>query len=108
VTGEIRAEPDAIVQLANETLTAADQFADALAAARGTASPPGSAYGNCGLAASAHATVESALAGAETAVDRLTAVYEGDVDRLYRVAFAYRQADAAAADRNRRPNRGPI
>ena len=108
MTGEIRAEPDALVQLAKETLTAADRFADALAAAQGPAGPPGSAYGNTGVAASVQAAAESALADAETAIGRLNAVYEGDVDRLYRVAFAYRQADIEAANRNRRPGRGPI
>jgi hypothetical protein len=108
VTGEIRAEPDALVQLASQTLGAADLFADALAEAQGTAGPPGSAYGNAQVAAGVHAAAQAALADAETAVGRLNAVYEGDVDRLYRVAFAYRQADIEAAERTRRAGRGPI
>jgi hypothetical protein len=107
VTGEIRAEPDALVQLASQSLMAADRFADVMAGARGTAGPPGSAYGNARVATVVHAAAQAALADAETAVGRLNAVYEGDADRLYRVAFAYRQADIEAAERTRRAGRGP-
>ena len=35
----------------------------------------------------------------DTTWRRLVTVYEGDVDRLYRVAFAYQQADSDAAAR---------
>jgi hypothetical protein len=108
VTGEIRAEPEALVGLAGQTLSAADGISGALAAAQGTASPPASAYGNARVSASVHAAVEGALADAEMAVGRLAGVYEGDVDRLYRVAFAYRQADSEAAERQRRAGRTPI
>jgi hypothetical protein len=36
---------------------------------------------------------------------RIVQVYENDVDKLYRVAFAYRQADSEAAERQRRSAR---
>jgi len=106
VTGEIRAEPDALVRLAAHTLTSADRLADALAAVQAAGSPAAGAYGNAGVAPGAHASVERALAAAETALGRLAGVYEGDVDRLYRAAFAYRQADSEAAERQRRAGRG--
>jgi hypothetical protein len=98
---EVRANPDAIVRLAKATLAGADAMTDGWSAAQGGVTPPGAAFGNA-LAGPAFA---ASAAGAEAAMDatwrRITGVYEGDVDRLYRVAFAYQQADSEAAERQR-------
>lgn len=49
-----------------------------------------------------------AQASAGTAADRLVGTLEGDVDRLYQVAFAYQEAEQAAASRFRSRGRwGP-
>ncbi|MEV8509885.1 hypothetical protein AB0368_34375 [Actinoplanes sp. NPDC051475] len=99
---EVRADPDAIVRLAKATLAGADTMTDGWSAAQGVVVPPGDAYGN----SSAGPAIAAAAAGAEAAMDatwrRIVGVYEGDVDRLFRVAFAYQQADSEAAERQRR------
>lgn len=103
---EVRAEPDALVRLAKATLAGADAMTDGWSAAQGMVAPPGAAYGN----STAGPALAAAVAGAEAAMDatwrRITGVYEGDVDKLYRVAFAYQQADARAAEQQRRAGGG--
>ena len=108
VNGEIRAEPTALVRLAEETLLAADRLADALARTQTAGSPPASAYGDTATAGQLQSTVDAVLAEAGTAATRLTGVYEADVDRLLQVAFAYRRADVAAAIRQPRPYGAPV
>lgn len=99
---EVRADPEAIVRLAQATLAGADDMSDCWSAAQGVVTPPGSAFGNS-TAGPAFATACTAAAtSADTAWRGVAGVYEGDVDRLYRVAFAYQAADAAAAERQRR------
>ena len=107
---EVRADPEALVRLARTTLTSADTMMRSWSTAQGTVLPGSSAYGNSPGAAALASSAAAAEAGNDAAWGRITGVYEGDVDRLYRVAFAYRQADAAAAERQRRARggRGPI
>ena len=91
---EVRADPEALVRLAKTTLTSADAMTQAWSTAQGTVPPGSAAYGN---SLGSGPPLATAAAAAEAAQrhrwGRLTGVYEGDVDRLYRVAFAYRQAD---------------
>ena len=98
---EFRADPEELVRLAKTTLTASDGMTAAWSAAQGVPAPPVTAFGNSGEGPGC----ADAAAGADAAVDEVwrltTGVYEGDVDRLYRVAFAYRQADLEAQERHR-------
>jgi hypothetical protein len=103
---EVRAEPDAIVRLAKATLGAADAMSDGWSAAQGGVAPTVSAFGNSAAGASVSAAIDGAEAATDSTWRRIVDVYEGDVDRLYRVAFAYQQADTEAAERQRRANGG--
>jgi hypothetical protein len=99
---EVRAEPEALVRLAKITLSSADAMSDGWSAAQGVVAPGGSAFGN----STSGAPFAVSAAGAEASTDltwrRIVQVYEDDVDKLYRVAFAYQQADSEAAERQRR------
>jgi hypothetical protein len=107
---EVRADPEALVRLAEATLAGTDAMTAAWFTAQGAVTPGSAAYGNSLGAPALAAAAAAAGAGNDTAWSRITGVYEGDVDRLCRVAFAYRQADAEAAERQRRARggRGPI
>jgi hypothetical protein len=103
---DVRAEPAELVRLAATTLAAARGMSDGWRDGQRELAPPGSAFGDTPSATRAASAHRAVLAGASTALDRLVAVHEGDVDRLYRVAFAYQQADRDAATRQRVPLRG--
>src|SRR5262245_40743615 len=96
---EVRADPEELVRLAKATLAAADGMIGAWSSAQGAVVPGGSAFGNtAGGGALARAAAEG-QAGVDDTWREITGVYEGDVDRLYRVAFAYQQADREAMER---------
>jgi hypothetical protein len=99
---EVRADPVALTRLAAEVLTASQTLGDGWRAALDGLEVPVSAYGNSTAAGGVHAAHQAAAEDADVSVGRLVAVLEGDVDRLYRVAFAYRHADQQAAERQRR------
>jgi hypothetical protein len=99
VNGEIRVDPRALARQAEETLSAAAGFGAAMAAIAVAGTPPSHAFGDPPAAAALHAAIESATSDAESAVGRLGGVCEVAADRLYRAAFAYRQADVEAATR---------
>lgn len=104
---EVRADPQALARLAKTTLGGADGMSAAWSAAQGGVTPSGAAFGNSlegGRCAVAAAEAQAAMEGTWRQV---VGVYEGDVDRLYRVAFAYQQADRDAAERQRRAGGGP-
>jgi hypothetical protein len=106
---EIRADPVELARLARATLDASIGLGDGLRGAQGPLDIPLSAFGNATVAGSVHASHQAACDDADTAVGRLVAVYEGDVDNLYQVAFAYQKADqdAAARERPRQRHGGP-
>jgi hypothetical protein len=103
---EVRADPAAIVRLAEVTLSAADAMSDAWSAAQGVVASPVSAFGNAASGPALTAAVDAAEAGADATWRTIVGVYEGDVDKLYRIAFAYQAADRAAAERQRRARGG--
>ena len=96
---EVRADPEAIVRLAKATLAGADAMTDGWSAAQGVVAPPGAAFGNSHAGPALVAGSDGAAAATDATWRRIVTVYEGDVDRLYRVAFAYQQADSDAAAR---------
>jgi hypothetical protein len=108
VMTEVRADPDELARLAADTLTASEMLGDGYRDGVADLAVPQSAFGNTVAGPALYSAHEGSLSAADTAVARLVVVQEGDVDRLYRVAFAYQQADAEAAVRNSRPHRGGI
>ncbi|GAB2617914.1 hypothetical protein Aab01nite_31460 [Paractinoplanes abujensis] len=104
---EVRADPQALVRLAKTTLGGADGMTAAWSAAQGGVTPAGSAFGNSLEGGRGAAAATEAAAAMDDTWRQVTAVYESDVDKLYRVAFAYQQADREAAERQRRTGGGP-
>ena len=96
---EVRADPEAIVRLAKVTLADADGMTEAWSSAQGAVVPPGTAFGNSAESGGCALAAAEALAAVDETWREVTGVYEGDVDRLYRVAFAYQQADREAMQR---------
>lgn len=99
---EIRADPVALSRLAADVLTGSQTVGDAWRGARDALDVPVSAYGNSAAASGVHAAHQATAEDADVTVGRLVGVLEGDVDRLYRVAFAYQLADQRAARQQRR------
>ena len=99
---EVRADPVELAKLAGTTLDTAGDLGDAWRSVRPELAVPAAAFGNLPAGQGVHRAHQAAAADGGTGVDRLVAVYEGDVDRLYRVSFAYQQADREAAARARR------
>lgn len=103
-----RADPTELAGLASQTLTAADGMSDALTAGRETFAVPVAGFGDTAAASGAHRQHEGLREQVGTTTERLVQVLEGDVDRIYRVAFAYQKLDQeAAADLCRRRGGGP-
>lgn len=96
---EVRADPEELVRLAKATLAAADGMTAAWSSAQGGVAPAGAAFGNTAEGGALAEAVAEGQAGVDDTWREITGVYEGDVDRLYRVAFAYQQADRAAMER---------
>ncbi|GAA0709715.1 hypothetical protein Drose_02975 [Dactylosporangium roseum] len=93
---EIRADPDALIELAAVSLEAADRVGEAYRDDFRHLPVAEAAFGDLPTAADACRTADGLLAFAHDAIAGLAAVLEGDADRLLRTAFAYRAADRAA------------
>jgi len=106
VADEVRADPAELAKLAGKTLDASIELGDGWRTAQGVLAVPATAFGNLSAGQGVHRSHVAAAEDGDTAINRLVAVYEGDVDRLYRVAFAYQQADREAAERARRAGGG--
>ena len=103
---EVRADPVALAKLADTTLDASIGLGNGWRGAQAAVGVPASAFGVLPASAGVHRAHQATAEDADTGIGRLVAVYEGDVDRLYRVAFAYLQADREAAARTRRAGGG--
>jgi len=95
-----------LTRLADAMLTASQGVGDGWRNAQGALAVPAEAFGDTAGAAGVFAAHEASADGADVAVGRLVAVLEGDMDRLYRIAFAYKKADEDAA-RKMKPKRPP-
>ncbi|GAA1753775.1 hypothetical protein [Luedemannella helvata] len=93
---EVRANPEELAKLAGTTLDTSIALGDGWTDARTDLAVPVAAFGNLAASAGASSAHTTAVENADTAVGRLVAVFEGDVDRLYRCAFTYQQADQEA------------
>ncbi|WP_027343287.1 hypothetical protein [Hamadaea tsunoensis] len=94
---EVRADPVELTRLADTMLTASQHISDAWRAAQAAISLSQAAFGDSAGAAGVHNAHEGSADDADLAIGRLVAVLEGDMDRLYRIAFAYKKADDDAA-----------
>jgi hypothetical protein len=98
-SAEVRADPVELTRLADAMLSASQAVADGWRGAQGPLAIPAEAFGDSSGAAGLATAHEASADDADVANGRLVAVLEGDTDRLYRVAFAYKQADDDAARR---------
>ncbi len=90
---ELQADPEDLARLAGEVLASADGIMEALAASRGPSMLPLAAFGNTTAGPDLHLAYERAIAAGARTSERLLEVLEGDVDRLFRVAFAYQELE---------------
>ncbi len=102
---EIRADPTELTKLAGETLEASKRLSDGFRTGYADMALPQAAFGNTAAGPQVYMAHETTLGEAEPAVGRLVTVQEGDVDKLYRVAFAYLKADHDAAAKVARSHR---
>jgi hypothetical protein len=93
MSDEVRAEPDALIGLADACLTAADDLGAHYRAGLRDLVPAAAAFGNTRASAATAGTAQAARAAAESAVRDHVDILEGDADRLLQAAFAYRAAD---------------
>lgn len=94
---ELRADPDALIMLADACLTAADDAGSHFRSGFRDLALPAGAFGDTGAAATAARAADEVLGFAQDAVSAHVAVLEGDADRLLQAAFAYAAADRAAS-----------
>ena len=104
---ELGADPIELTRLAGTYLRESQRLGDALRTERATLSPPAPDFGRTATASTLHFASDSSTELAELAIGRLVEVVEGDVDRLYRLAFAYHEANLQA-DLQRPQRGGPI
>jgi hypothetical protein len=95
---DIRANYVEVARLAGDVLAGSQQLADGWSGARKDFAPPASVFGNSKAGASLYDAHLTAVEDADTTIDRQTNVLEDDVDRLYRVAFAYEKQEADAQE----------
>ena len=98
---EVRADPVALTRLAEQMLRSSQAIADAWRLAQGPLTMPETAFGDSTGGSGTRVAHQATTDDADVAVGRLVAVLESDMDRLYRIAFAYQKADEDAARRLR-------
>jgi len=99
VAGGIRADPLLMAHSAAEMLTASAILGEGARRALLALDAPDSAYGCTGAARRLARILQTSGHEVRATVARLTASLEGDADRLYRIAFAWQEADESAARR---------
>ena len=96
---EVRADPIELTRLADRMLKASNEIGDVWHGAQVAVDVPMKAFGDGRQANALAVAYGSALDAVDLTLSRVAAVLEGDMDRLYRVAFAYQKADVEAARR---------
>jgi hypothetical protein len=102
---EVRADPIELTRLADQLMRSSQQLADAWRQAQGSLALPATAAGDSSRGPAVIRAHEATSDDADVAVGRLVAVLEGDMDRIYRIAFAYKKADDDAEAKLRRTHR---
>ena len=103
---DIRVDPRELTRLAAKILAASQDLADGWRTAKNRLVLPRSAFGTGHGAAAVHEAQASTVDDADTTIGRQVSILEDDVDRLYRVAYAYRQADLDAQQNIERASGG--
>jgi len=103
---DVRADPVELTRLAADVLTASQKLADIWRSAKNPLAMPVAAFGNSNGATGVHDANQAVVDDADVTIGRQVAVLEGDVDRLYRVAFAYEKAELDAQEAMRRAASG--
>jgi hypothetical protein len=88
-----------LTRLAADVLKSADGISAVTRASQALLEVPPAAFGSSSAGPAVHSAHLAVVEQGGTTHERLVEVLEGDVDCLYRVAFAYQQIDQAAADR---------
>ena len=99
---DLRADPVELTRLATDVLTASQQMRDIWANGQGDLTIPPTAFGNSNGAAAVGDSHQAAMDEGDVTIGRQVAVLEGDVDRLYRVAFAYEKFEEDEKERIRK------
>jgi len=94
VAEEVRVDYVELTRLAADVLTGSQNLADAWRTAKADLSPPVAAFGNSKAGPAVRDSHEAVMEDADVTIGRQVGVLEGDVDRLYRVAFAYEKQEA--------------
>jgi hypothetical protein len=102
---ETRADPAELCRLGDQMLTSSEDIDGVWRANVDALNIPVSAFGNSGGAPGAHATAIDTVSDAEGTVSQFVTVLQGDMDRLYRVAFVYEHVDEQNAANTRGPGR---
>ena len=103
---DIRADPLELTRLTATVLTASQDLADAWRTTRNALAVPLAAYGNSNSASGVHDAHQATVDDAGVTVGRQVSILEDDVDRLYRVAFAYEKAELDAQEELIKASRG--
>jgi hypothetical protein len=98
---EVRADPDQLIRLGDQMLRCSQQIADAWRAAQPELLVPVGACGDSAQGPATRDSTETTVGEADVLLGRFVAVLEGDLDRLYRIAFSYEKADENAVNRFR-------
>jgi hypothetical protein len=93
---DIRVDPRQLTRLAATMLAASRDLADGWRTAKNRLALPQSAFGTIRHAVAIYQAHQSTVDHANTTIGRQVSILEDDVDRLYRVALAYEQADLDA------------
>jgi hypothetical protein len=106
---EVRADPVQVTRLADQMLRTSQAIGDVWRRAQGTLAVPAAAFGDSAGGPGTQVSHSATTDDADIAIGRLVAVLEGDMDKLYRIAFAYKKADddAARKFRQQHPNLVP-
>src|SRR5688572_13239315 len=102
---EVRADPVELARVAQSYLDSSQDLAAALRAVRADALIAPADFGRVGPAGQLNDGYTTVSGSAGTALERVVGVLEVDNESLLRAAFAYRQADEAAARRLERHGR---
>lgn len=94
----LQADSSDLAHLAGQVLSASGALGKALAGARGSLSVPTAAFGNSAAGPAAHGSHAAVVEQGGATTERLVEVLEGDVDRIYQVAFAYQRVEQENAD----------
>jgi hypothetical protein len=93
---DIRVDPRELTRLAAAMLAAAGDLADGWRTAKHRLTLPRRAFGTGRIASDLYDAHQATVDAADVTIGRQVSILEDDVDRLYRVAFAYEQADLDA------------